>query len=74
MDLGVLSLLAPGGDLLVPVAAIGVLSFLGLLAGLLGLRFSASPGLAKIGTLLNGVVLACILLVVLGMAAIFYLR
>ncbi len=59
---------------LVPVAAIAALSFLGLVAGLLGLRFSNRPGMAKIGALLNGVVLGCILLVVLGMIAVFYLR
>ncbi len=60
---------------LVPVAAIAVLSFLGLLTGLVGLRFQAqSRGMAKIGVLLNAVVLGCILLVFLGMLAIFYLR
>ena len=59
---------------LVPVAAIAVLSFLGLLAGLAGLRTPQSRGTAKVGVLLNAVVLGCIVLVFLGMAAIFYLR
>lgn len=59
---------------LVPVVAIAVLSFLGLLAGLLGLRLSESRGMAKIGVLLNAVVLGCILLVFLAMVAIFAFR
>ncbi len=60
---------------LVPVVAIAVLSFLGLLTGLLGLRFQAkSRGMAKVAVLLNGVVLGCIFLVFFGMLAIFYFR
>jgi hypothetical protein len=49
---------------------IAVLSTLGLTTGLLGLKFSATRGLAKAGVLLNAVVLGCILLVALGMMAI----
>ncbi|MEE8523190.1 MAG: hypothetical protein V3T72_04605 [Thermoanaerobaculia bacterium] len=55
---------------LVPPLVIAALSALGLAAGLLGLRFSATRGLAKTGVLLNAVVFGCILLVALGMMAI----
>lgn len=55
---------------LVPPLAIAALSALGLVTGLLGWRFSASRGLARTGVLLNGVVLACILVVFLGMMLI----
>ncbi len=59
---------------LVPVVTIGALSLLGLVCGLLGLRYSAGKGTAKMGLLLNGAVVGCILLVILGMFTIFYLR
>lgn len=59
---------------LVPVVTIAILSLLGLVADLIGLRFSDRPGMAKIGVLLNAVVVGCILLVFLGMFLILYLR
>ena len=59
---------------LMPVVAIAALSLLGLLAGLLGLRLSDGRGMAKVGVLLNAVVLGCILLVFLVMMAIFAFR
>ncbi len=43
---------------LIPPLVIFGLSLLGLLAGLLGMKFSAHKGMAKTGTFLNGVVLA----------------
>lgn len=55
---------------LIPPLVIAALSLLGLVAGLLGLKYSATRGLAKAGVLLNAVVLGCILLVALGMMAI----
>ena len=52
---------------LVKPTAYLVLSILGFTCGLLGLRFSASRGSAKLGALLNGVVLGLMALWVLGM-------
>ena len=43
---------------LVPPLVIFGLSLLGVLSGLLGMKFSTHKGLAKTGTFLNGVVLA----------------
>ena len=55
---------------LVPPMVILGLSFLGLLSGLLGLKFSDRRGMARIGTFLNGVVLAIVLAIA---AAWFYI-
>lgn len=53
---------------LVPPLVILALSTLGLLSGLLGLRWSAHKGVAKTGMFLNGTVLA----IVLAMAAVWF--
>ena len=50
-----------------PPIVIGALSALGLAAGLIGLRFSASRGMSRMGVLLNAVVLVIILLFLAGM-------
>lgn len=52
---------------LVRPAAFLLLAILGFLCGLLGLRFSSNRFAARIGTLLNGVVLALMALWVVGM-------
>jgi hypothetical protein len=52
---------------LVRPASYLVLSILGFVCGLLGLRFSANRSAARIGTLLNGVVLGLMALWVVGM-------
>lgn len=54
-----------------PVAFL-IVSILGFGCGLLGLRFSASRGIAKMGTLLNGVVLGLMALWALGMFFIVF--
>ncbi len=53
---------------LIPPLVIFGLSLLGLLAGLLGLKFSAHKGIAKTGAFLNGVVLA----IFLAIAAVWF--
>lgn len=53
---------------------IAALSALGLGSGLVGLKLSANKSLAKMGVLLNGIVLGIIALVALGMAIVFYAR
>ena len=55
---------------LVPPAVLLVLSVLGTLSGLLGLKYSPDKGSAKLGLLLNGVVFACFLVVVGAMFVI----
>ena len=47
---------------LITPMVLGLISLVGLICGLLGLRFSQSRGMARLGTLLNGVVVGLIFL------------
>jgi len=59
---------------LVKVLAVAATALVGLVAGLVGVRYSPARGLARTGVFLNGVVVACIFLVILGMFAILRYR